>query len=103
MKIHRKAEFRADRSWGSEMLMGMGEHQVRLHWTDQPYRWHVNSGDEVFVVLDGRVEMYFGPEGAEQVEVLDPGDTAVLKSGERHLAKPVGEARVLVIERHDSD
>ena len=103
MKIYRSSAFKADRPWGSETLMGMDAHQVRLHWTDQPYRWHVNHGDEVFVVLDGRVEMHFGPEGEERVELLGPGDTAVLRQGERHLAKPIGEARILVVERHDSE
>jgi len=26
---------------------------TRLHWTDQAYKWHVNDGEEVFVVPDG--------------------------------------------------
>ena len=28
-------------------------------WTDAPYKWHVNDGSEVFVVLDGEVDMPF--------------------------------------------
>jgi mannose-6-phosphate isomerase-like protein (cupin superfamily) len=103
VKIYRRGAFRADRAWGCEPLMDTGEHGVRLHWTDQPYRWHVNRGDEVFVVLDGEVDMHVGPEGAERVERLRAGDTVVMLQGERHLADPVGEARVLVVERHDSD
>lgn len=103
MQIHKRGEFRAERAWGSKTLMAMGEHQVRLHWTDQPYRWHVNQGDEVFVVLDGQVDMHSGPEGDERVERLQTGDAMVLRSGDRHRAQPVGEARVLVVERHDSD
>ena len=103
MQIHKRGEFRAERPWGSEKLMDMGEHQVRLHWTDQPYRWHVNHGDEVFVVLDGQVDMHSGAEGDERVARLHAGDVMVLRSGDRHRAQPVGEARVLVVERHDTD
>lgn len=103
MKVYRRGVFRAERAWGSEPLMTMGEHQVRLHWTDQPYRWHVNRGDEVFVVLDGEVDMHVGPEGAEGIERLRAGDAVVMTQGERHLARPIGEARVLVVERHDAD
>ena len=103
MKLYRRDAFRAERAWGSELLMDMGAHAVRLHWTDEPYRWHVNRGDEVFVVLDGEVEMHSGPVGAERIDRLHAGDSVVFKGGERHKAIPRGEARVLVIESHDSD
>ena len=33
---------------------------TKLHWTNEPYRWHVNEGQEVFAVLDGMVERRFG-------------------------------------------
>lgn len=103
MRVIRSTEFRADRAWGSTPLLDAGDHQVRLHWTDQPYRWHVNRGEEVFVVLDGEVEMHYGPEGAERMVLLQPGDTAVMTTGERHVARPRREARVLVVERRDTD
>ena len=37
----------------------MKDATVRLHWTDQPYQWHVNDGDEVFAVLDGEVAVSY--------------------------------------------
>ncbi len=40
---------------------------MRLHWTDQPYVWHVNDGSEVFVVLDGAVDMHYRRGGKEEV------------------------------------
>ncbi|CAB0528904.1 hypothetical protein CIP101352_02193 [Corynebacterium diphtheriae] len=40
-----------------------GATSVRLHWTDQPYKWHVNDGEEVFVFLDAVVDMHFKREG----------------------------------------
>ena len=57
MKIIRSKEFTAERSWGALDIANMGGITTRLHWTEQPYKWHVNDGQEVFAVLDGRVEM----------------------------------------------
>ncbi len=36
---------------------------TRVHWTDQPYKWHVNDGEEVFAVLDGKVDMHYRVDG----------------------------------------
>lgn len=46
----------------------------RLHWTDQAYRWHVNDGHEVLVVLDGVVHMHTRHSGQEQVHCLEVGN-----------------------------
>ncbi len=47
---------------------------IRLHWTDQPYIWHINNDDEVFVVLDGIVDMHFKKNEMEQVKRMNIGD-----------------------------
>ena len=57
MKTIRSREFVATRAWGSIDIANMNGITTRLHWTDQPYAWHVNDGEEVFAVLDGIVEM----------------------------------------------
>lgn len=103
MKILTRTQFTAERAWDSVPLLLGAEHAVRLHWTDRPYRWHVNRGDEVFVVLDGEVDMYVGDAGAERCHRLGVGDTALIRAGERHVAHPRGVARVLVVERLDSE
>ena len=46
----------------------------RLHWTDQAYRWHVNDGHEVLVVLVGVVHMLTRENGQEQAHSLEVGD-----------------------------
>lgn len=56
MEITRSRDFTAERAWGAKSIASMNGITTRLHWTDQPYRWHVNDGEEVFVVLDGQVE-----------------------------------------------
>ncbi len=47
---------------------------VRLHWTDKPYKWHINDGEEVFAVMDGTVEMRYKEDGQEKTVLLHTGD-----------------------------
>lgn len=75
---------------------------TRLHWTDQPYKWHVNDGEEVFVVLDGRVEMRYRDAGVERSAVLEAGDIFFASVGTEHVACLLGEARILVVETEGS-
>ena len=103
MRIVRDASrFRAERAWGALDLTELDGATVRLHWTDRPYVWHVNDGPEAFVVLAGRVEMRVREGGEERVEPLGPGDIFVAEAGDEHVAHPIGEARVLVVERKGS-
>lgn len=102
MKVIRSREFRADRAWGALDVATINGVTTRLHWTDQPYRWHVNDGEEVFAVLDGRVEMRYCEGGREQRVMLGPGDVFHAHIGCEHVAHPQGEARILVVEREGS-
>jgi mannose-6-phosphate isomerase-like protein (cupin superfamily) len=98
MKIIHSKNFTAERAWGALDIANMNGISTRLHWTDQPYHWHVNDGEEVFVVLDGRVEMHYREDGLECACVLEVGDIFHASIGTEHVAHPIGEARILVIE-----
>ncbi|MGI8723295.1 MAG: hypothetical protein ACR2JG_13835 [Geodermatophilaceae bacterium] len=87
MRFLDASSYTADRPWGALDITEIDDATVRLHWTDQPYVWHVNDGPEVFVVLDGAVDMYYRQGGQEQVE---------------HVAHPAPQARILVVERRAS-
>jgi mannose-6-phosphate isomerase-like protein (cupin superfamily) len=103
MKIFRGSTFTADRAWGAVDIANMSGITTRLHWTDQPYKWHINDGEEVFAVLAGRVEMKFrGDLGVEQNTILETGDVFFASIGTEHVAHPIGEARILVVEREGS-
>ena len=95
-------QYVAERAWGAESLAVFDQATVRLHWTDEPYKWHVNDGEEVFVVLDGVVDMRYRSEGWERVEELVPGRVCVAHVGDEHVAVPRGQARILVVERPGS-
>lgn len=102
MKIIRSKEFRATRPWGALDIANMRGITTRLHWTNEEYHWHVNDGEEVFAVLDGRVEMRFKENGHERSIVLETGDVFFASVGTEHVAHPIGEARVLVVEAEGS-
>lgn len=94
--------FRADRAWGARDIAEVDGASVRLHWTDQPYKWHVNDGAEVFVVMAGQVDMHYRVDGTERTVRLETGDIFTADVGDEHVAHPLGEARILVVERKGS-
>lgn len=100
--IQNIASFTADRAWGAQDIAEIDGATVRLHWTDQPYKWHVNDGPEVFVVLNGEVDMHYKEDGVEKIVRLLPTDMFHAVEGDEHVAHPIGEARILVIERKGS-
>lgn len=102
MDIVRSKDFTASRAWGSQLIATMQGITTKLHWTNQPYHWHLNDGEEVFVVLDGTVDMHYRQDGIEHIAVLGVGDIFFASVGTEHLAQPRGEARVLVVEREHS-
>jgi mannose-6-phosphate isomerase-like protein (cupin superfamily) len=102
MKIIRSEEFTATRAWGALDIASMQGITTRLHWTDQPYKWHINDGEEVFVVLNGRVDMRYKNDGQEQSVVLEVGDIFYASIGTEHVAHPLGAARILVVEQEGS-
>ncbi|OCC24690.1 cupin [Croceicoccus estronivorus] len=103
MQVIRACEYTGTSPWDALSIERIDDATVRLHWTDKPYRWHVNDGPEVFAVLDGRVDMYVRTARGEQVLHLETGDIFHAEPGDEHVAHPLGEARVLVIERAGSD
>ncbi|MEX1220543.1 MAG: cupin [Idiomarina sp.] len=102
MKIINGKRFTADRAWGSQCIANMNGITTRLHWTDKPYKWHVNDGEEVFVVIQGQVEMSYRENGEVKSALLDEGDIFFASVGTEHIASPVGEARILVVESETS-
>jgi len=55
-----------------------------------------------FAVLDGRVEMKYRIDGHEKSTVLETGDNFYETIGTEHVAHPIGEARILVVQKAGS-
>lgn len=73
MKIIRSKEFEGSRPWDAMHIATLSGTSVRLHWTDRPHIWHINDGQEVFVVMDGMVDMHYRIDGVEKVATLEAG------------------------------
>lgn len=102
MRIIDATSFVGSRPWEAIDIEEIDDATVRLHWTNAPYRWHVNDGPEVFVVVSGEVDMSVRTEGRVETHRLRPGVIFHAESGDEHVATPIGEARVLVVERRGS-
>ncbi|MGO1120268.1 AraC family ligand binding domain-containing protein [Rhodovibrionaceae bacterium A322] len=102
MKFFRSNDFTGLKAWHALDIAEIEGASVRLHWTDQPYIWHVNDGAEVFLVVEGQVDMHYRQEGKEYSRLLEAGDICYAAPGDEHVAHPRGEARILVIEKSGS-
>ncbi|PCI63114.1 MAG: cupin [Gammaproteobacteria bacterium] len=102
MKIIRSEEFNASKAWDSLPIANLNGTTVRLHWTNEPYKWHINDGQEVFAVMDGEVDMHYKENDVVEIVRLKMGDIFYADVGTEHVAHPVGEARILVIEKEGS-
>jgi len=101
-KIIQSKDYTAEKAWGALDIATMNGITTRLHWTDQPYKWHINEGEEVFVVLDGIVEMHYKVDSRTVISKLHVGDIFHATVGTEHVAHPLGEARILVVESEGS-
>ncbi len=96
-------EYTAEQAWQALDIARIEGASVRLHWTDSPYKWHVNDGQEVFVVLDGAVDMHVrDTNGKVTITHMQPGMIAHATEGVEHVAHPLVPSRILVIERDGS-
>ena len=102
MKFIKPKDFIGSHPWDAMEIANMDGITTKLHWTDAPYKWHINDGEEVFVVLDGEVEMHYKQEGEKLMERLGTGDIFFASIGAEHVAHPIGETRVLVVENAGS-
>lgn len=102
MEVVRGKQFVSERAWGAKQIANMRGITTKIHWTNAPYKWHVNDGEEVFVVLDGVVEMRYRQNGEEFSVILEAGDIFFASVGTEHVAHPQGEVRVLVVENEGS-
>lgn len=102
MRIIDPKTFTGNSAWDALDIEQIKDATIRLHWTDKPYKWHINDGPEVFAVMDGVVDMYVRQNGKEDIFRLNVGDIFHAQNGDEHVAHPVGPARVLVIEKAGS-
>lgn len=52
MRTIRPRDFTGQNAWDALDIARIDTMTARLHWTDAPYKWHVNDGAEPFVVFE---------------------------------------------------
>lgn len=102
MRVIDPKSFTGSSAWDALDIERIEDATIRFHWSDQPYKWHINDGPEVFAVMDGVVDMHVRQDGKKNVFRLKIGDIFHARNGDAHVAHPVGPARVLVIEKAGS-
>lgn len=97
--------FSAEKEWGSQHIANLDGFSVKIHATSTPYHWHTNDEQEIFVVLNGTVDMHYKDkkDAEPKIQRLESGMIAHMEKGAQHVAHPIGLARILVIERLGSE
>jgi mannose-6-phosphate isomerase-like protein (cupin superfamily) len=105
MQVHDASALKGPVDWSGPTMTGIGNAVAKLRWINTPFRWHRNTGGELFLVLDGEVDMHVrsGPKAEVQTVNLTAGKLVLIEDGEEHVAHPKGEARILVVEQEDSE
>lgn len=103
MRVFDSATLGGPNDWSGPTLTGIGNAVVKPRWISSAFRWHRNIGGELFMVIDGRVDMHVrkGPDAPVDVVALGAGQMVLIEEGEEHVALPHGEARILVVEEAD--
>ena len=105
MQKYDTADLAGPDDWTGPTMTGIGNAAAKFRWINTPFRWHRNTGAELFLVLDGEVDMHVrrDSEAAPAIVRLGAGQALLIEDGEEHVAYPIGEARILVVEQADSD
>lgn len=102
MRVIKPKDYIGVKAWDALDIEKIENASIRLHWTNEPYIWHINDGPEVFVVLAGTVDMYVRDASGENIHSLQAGEIFHAEEGDEHKAVPIGTARILVIETDGS-
>lgn len=104
MKVIDIKELSGPTDWSGPTFGGISDAAVKFRWINSAFRWHRNDGPELFLVLDGEVDMHFraGPDAPVEILTLTAGKGVWMEEGDEHVAHPKGEARILVVEEAQS-
>ena len=88
-----------DAHWDPRVVARANGQDLMVVKFEGAFPFHVHEeADDVFLVLDGRIEIDLEePSGVRSV-VLGPGELMVVPAGVRHRPRAEAEARVLLIE-----
>ena len=84
-----------DQQWQPKVIAEMNDYQFKLVKFQGEFVWHSHADtDEVFLVLDGDMEIAFRGE----VVVIHAGELFVVPRGREHITRAEHECHALLIE-----
>nr|WP_246331265.1 cupin domain-containing protein [Saccharopolyspora hordei] len=85
--------------WSPRVLARVNDHDVRLAKVEGSFVWHAHPDtDELFLVLDGSLDIHLRERGTETTVHLERHDVFVVPRGVEHCPESPGGASVLLIE-----
>jgi mannose-6-phosphate isomerase-like protein (cupin superfamily) len=85
--------------WSARILTQVNDWDVRLAKVEGAFVWHSHPDtDELFVVLDGRLDIHLREPGAETVVHLERHDVFVVPRGTEHRPVSPGGAAIMLFE-----
>ena len=81
--------------WSPKIIAEMNDYQFKLVKIEGDFIWHDHSEtDEVFIVLEGRMEIEF----EDKVVELNEGEMYVVPKGVRHKPSAEFECKIMLVE-----
>jgi len=88
-----------DEHWSPRILTRVNDYDVRVAKMEGTFVWHSHPDtDELFVVLDGRLDIRLRQDGTESVVHLARHDVFVVPRGVEHCPESPGGASVMLLE-----
>ncbi|MFD8767700.1 cupin domain-containing protein [Microbacterium oxydans] len=85
--------------WSPRILTRVNDYDVRLAKVEGTFVWHSHPDtDELFIVLDGRLDIHLRQSGSERVVHLERHDVFVVPRGIEHCTESSGGAAVMLLE-----
>lgn len=86
--------------WHGFQFPGFTHATVKFRRIESSFEWHENEGQELFMVIDGDLDMHVREAGSseERVVPMAAGDIMLLEEGDAHVARPKGSVKVMFVE-----
>lgn len=88
-----------DERWKPKIVGELNEFHVKLVKPEGDFIWHHHDmEDELFLVVDGALDMFYRDDGVERLEHFGPGEFLIVPHGVEHKPVAAPGTKVLLLE-----
>jgi mannose-6-phosphate isomerase-like protein (cupin superfamily) len=88
-----------DEKWKPKIVGELNDFHVKLVKVDGDFVWHHHeTEDELFLVVDGTIDMYYRDDGTERIERFGPGEFLIVPHGVEHKPAAAPGTKLLLLE-----